>query len=118
MTAADGVRKRWRALGCLGALVGLAAPQAVAQDTAILSGKDIHHPVLARNGMVASQEATATRVGVRILKQGGNAVDAAVAVGFTLAVTLDYREMAPAAASRTRTVRRRPGRAGNRTTTS
>jgi gamma-glutamyltranspeptidase/glutathione hydrolase len=44
-------------------------------------------PVLAKNGMVASQEKRATRVGVEILRQGGNAVDAAVAVGFALAMT-------------------------------
>src|ERR1044071_7413160 len=44
-------------------------------------------PVVARNGMVATQEKHATRVGVEILRQGGNAVDAAVAVGFALAVT-------------------------------
>jgi gamma-glutamyltranspeptidase/glutathione hydrolase len=79
-------------------------------------------PVAARNGMVATQEKHATRVGVEILRQGGNAVDAAVAVGFALAVThpqagniggggfmlvhlasanktiaIDYRETAPAA---------------------
>jgi gamma-glutamyltranspeptidase/glutathione hydrolase len=74
--------------------------------------------------MVSTQEATATKIGVDVLKKGGNAVDAAVAVGFALAVTLpragniggggfmvvhnaesgktlaiDYREMAPAGAT-------------------
>jgi gamma-glutamyltranspeptidase/glutathione hydrolase len=43
--------------------------------------------VIARNGMVASQESRATRIGVEILQKGGNAVDAAVAVGFAMAVT-------------------------------
>ncbi len=45
-------------------------------------------PVLAAHGMVASQEAKATEIGVDILKRGGNAVDAAVGVGLALAVTL------------------------------
>ncbi len=106
------------------AFLSLSLP-ARAQQTAILSGADIHHPIYARNGMVASQEAVASRIGVAILKQGGNAIDAAVAVGFALAVTLpragnlggggfmlvhhaesgetvaiDYREKAPAAAHR------------------
>jgi len=43
--------------------------------------------VLAPNGMVVAQEARAARIGNDILQRGGNAVDAAVAVGFTLAVT-------------------------------
>jgi gamma-glutamyltranspeptidase/glutathione hydrolase len=43
--------------------------------------------VLAQNGMVVAQEARAARVGNDILQRGGNAVDAAVAVGFALAVT-------------------------------
>ena len=61
---------------------------AVAQDAAIYSDMDRVHPVWARSGMVATQEAVATGIGVDILKRGGNAVDAAVAVGFALAVTL------------------------------
>ena len=45
-------------------------------------------PVAARNGMVATSQHLATKVGVDILKQGGNAVDAAVAVGYALGVVL------------------------------
>ncbi|QUM77328.1 gamma-glutamyltransferase [Moritella sp. 24] len=56
--------------------------------SAIYSQMAIHHPVWAANGMVASQEALATQIGVDIMKQGGNAIDAAVAVGYALAVTL------------------------------
>ncbi|WP_440453663.1 gamma-glutamyltransferase [Psychrobacter sp. ASPA161_9] len=94
-------------------------------DEAIYSEDAIHHPVWAKNGMVATQEALASNIGLKILKDGGNAVDAGVAVGFALAVTLpragniggggfmmiydakqgktvalDYREKAPSSASR------------------
>ena len=44
-------------------------------------------PITARNGMVVAQESRAACIGVGILERGGNAVDAAVAVGFALAVT-------------------------------
>ena len=70
------------------ALTALVSHAAFAQDAAIYSDMDRMHPVWAPHGIVASQEALATRVGVDILARGGNAVDAAVAVGFALAVTL------------------------------
>ncbi|MDH3659383.1 MAG: gamma-glutamyltransferase, partial [Alphaproteobacteria bacterium] len=59
-----------------------------AQQTAIYSNRDLIHPVYSANGMVASQEGLATEIGVEVLKNGGNAIDAAVSVAFALAVTL------------------------------
>lgn len=56
-----------------------------ATDIAKLTGT--LKPVVAQNGMVTTQDAIATRIGVQILERGGNAVDAAVAVGFALAVS-------------------------------
>jgi gamma-glutamyltranspeptidase / glutathione hydrolase len=47
-------------------------------------------PVRAKHAMVVTTEPLATEVGVAVLKKGGNAIDAAVAVGFTLAVTYPY----------------------------
>ena len=47
-------------------------------------------PLRARHGMVVAMEGTAADVGVSVLQKGGNAVDAAVAVGFAMAVTHPY----------------------------
>ena len=89
----------------------------------LISGCDFK-PVHGNNGMVVSTSHQASQIGIEILKQGGNAIDAASAVGFALAVTsssngniggggfmvgrfadgktfsLDYREMAPSKAHR------------------
>ena len=118
---------RWVALAALmaGGCFGVAAaPPPAVPPVSYGVEADVFHPVRAKEGMVASVDAAATRVGVDILRQGGNAVDAAVAVGYALAVThpqagnlggggfmllrtkegnttaIDFREMAPAQASR------------------
>lgn len=61
---------------------------AYAQPRQLLEYPSIHSPVIGENGMVVTQNATASKVGADIISQGGNAVDAAVAIGFALAVTL------------------------------
>ena len=50
----------------------------------------VRSPVYARKGMVVAQEPIASDIGLAVLKAGGNAIDAAVAVGFALAVTHPY----------------------------
>ncbi len=59
----------------------------VRSEAAAIIGADEKQAVPGKNGMVVSVDEYASRVGIDILKKGGNAVDAAVAVGFTLAVT-------------------------------
>lgn len=49
---------------------------------------DIFHPIVGQHGMVVTEQKLASQIGLAILEKGGNAVDAAVAIGFGLAVAL------------------------------
>ena len=105
-------------------VMAVAAAPLLAQERFVRqsTGAPAAQVATAQHGMVVSQEQRATRIGLDVLQRGGNAVDAAVAVGFALAVSLpkagniggggfmvvhlagrnedvaiDYRETAPAA---------------------
>ncbi len=122
---------QWRSAECrvrrqraAGLALGLARVLLVAISlSAPLSGARAAEATPVDRGVVAAPESLASEVGARILREGGNAVDAAVAVHFALAVTfpnagnlggggfmlvhtaqgnfaVDYREAAPAAATR------------------
>lgn len=127
----SGISAFGRALATAFLMLLTAAPSAEAQRAddpaaaAFISQDTRFHPVIAKSGMVAAQDKIAAEVGADILRKGGNAVDAAIATGFAMAVThpqagnlggggfmlialpkekktvaIDYREMAPAAATR------------------
>ncbi len=95
------------------------------QGTDVIRYGDVRHPIYDKEGMVASSNVQASEIGARVLADGGTAVDAAVAVGFALAVlrprsgniggggfmlvysaadgetrAIDYREVAPVGATR------------------
>lgn len=56
----------------------------------LLSEARAHEPTFGRKAMVVTQEPIAADVGLDVLKSGGNSIDAAIAVGFALAVTYPY----------------------------
>ena len=122
-------RSRFRlSLTCLGLLLASCTASAP-EESAVTFPAEWRYPssesaVTAQNGMVVTTDEYATQVGVEVLRAGGNAIDAAIAVQFALAVVnpeagniggggfmvvrtesgeteaLDYREKAPLAATR------------------
>lgn len=73
---------------CLLSILILQVKPLTATEMPLIEFDSVIFPQVATQGMVVSQEQRATQVGVEVLHKGGNAVDAAVAVGFALAVTL------------------------------
>jgi gamma-glutamyltranspeptidase/glutathione hydrolase len=117
---------RWRLIFTAVVLVVTSYPPANAQEqrrgSYVPAAAGTVHAVVAEHGMVVAQEKIAAHIGADVLKRGGNAIDAAVATGFAMAVTypragniggggfmiihsvdrhedvaIDYRETAPAA---------------------
>ena len=66
----------------------IAFTSAIAAQQSYIDYQSPFHPTVSKYGMVVSQNHHSSDIGVQILNKGGNAVDAAVAVGFSLAVTL------------------------------
>jgi gamma-glutamyltranspeptidase / glutathione hydrolase len=118
---------RWRRVAATFVLAFACGTAAFAQERRSYAPPDLStvRAIAAEHGLVVAQERLAAQVGADILRQGGNAVDAAVATGFALAVTypragniggggfmvihsaarnedvaIDYRETAPAAITR------------------
>ena len=118
---------RWRRVAATFVLAFACGTAAFAQERRAYAPPDLStvRAITAEHGLVVAQERLAAQIGADILRQGGNAVDAAVATGFALAVTypragniggggfmvihsasrnedvaIDYRETAPAAITR------------------
>jgi gamma-glutamyltranspeptidase/glutathione hydrolase len=112
-------------IALIGAFVLPVAAQERGRGVYMPPSLDSVHATVAEHGMVVAQEKIAARIGADVLRQGGNAVDAAVATGFAMAVTypragniggggfmvvhladrnedvaIDYRETAPGATTR------------------
>jgi gamma-glutamyltranspeptidase / glutathione hydrolase len=119
-------QRRWF-LATIVLLAASCVPAGAQEQRQVYSPPDLAtvHAIGAEHGMVVAQEKLATHIGADVLRQGGNAVDAAVATGFAMAVTypragniggggfmiihsverhedvaIDYRETAPAAVTR------------------